>query len=147
MGVPLKKNCPRCKEEKDIECFSIDRQKKSGYSCYCKDCNKKYYTENFNATDGLYKKKVTERNKNRAKAIRQFVFNYLKIHPCACGESDPIVLEFDHLQDKEIEISKMVRDKKPIEIIQKEISKCQVLCANCHRRKTAKDFGWYKDLV
>lgn len=145
MGVPLK-YCPKCKKTKTLESFSKDSKRKSGYCCYCKDCNKNYYTVNFNAPDGAYKKKVTERNKIKAKIVRQFVFDYLKVHPCVCGESDPIVLEFDHLENKEIEISKMVRDKRRIEEIQKEIDKCQVLCANCHRRKTAKDFGWYKDL-
>jgi hypothetical protein len=28
--------------------------------------------------------------------------------------------------------------------VKNEIEKCDVRCANCHRRKTAKDFNWYK---
>lgn len=147
MDIPLKE-CPKCLETKSFSDFSKDKQTKSGYSCYCKSCHKKYYDKNYNAEDGVFKKKITERNKIRARIIRQFVFDYLQKHPCIdCGESDPICLDFDHLSDKKIEVSILVKDKKPIEVISQEIEKCVVRCANCHRKKTAKDFGWYKDLI
>ena len=28
--------------------------------------------------------------------------------------------------------------------LKQEIAKCEVVCANCHRRRTAKQFGWYR---
>jgi hypothetical protein len=28
--------------------------------------------------------------------------------------------------------------------ILEELQKCDVRCANCHRRKTARDFKWFK---
>jgi len=60
------------------------------------------------------------------------------------GESDPVVLEFDHQRDKVYAISWLVYNKRKIEVLQAEIEKCLVRCANCHRRKTAKDFGFYR---
>lgn len=63
-----------------------------------------------------------------------------------CGETDPVVLDFDHLRDKKENISWLVCHGAKLEIITEEIAKCEVRCANCHRRKTAKQFDWYKDV-
>ena len=52
-----------------------------------------------------------------------------------CGESDPLVLEFDHLRDKSFAISRGWADRG-WESILREIEKCEVVCANCHRRRT-----------
>ena len=53
-----------------------------------------------------------------------------------CGIKNHIVLDFDHLRDKKYNISKMVRDGFPWKVIKKEIEKCEVVCANCHRIRT-----------
>lgn len=56
---------------------------------------------------------------------------------CAdCGEDNPIVLDFDHLHDKKYNISRMVHEGFSWKAIQKEIDKCDVVCANCHRIRT-----------
>jgi hypothetical protein len=70
---------------------------------------------------------------------REFVFNYLQEHPCVdCGLSDPIVMEFDHVRGRKIkEVSQLVQDGVRLERLSDEIAKCDVRCANCHRRKTA----------
>jgi hypothetical protein len=44
------------------------------------------------------------------------------------------------LPGKVADVSQMVRDGSPIVKIQREIAKCVVRCANCHRRKTAREF-------
>ena len=81
------------------------------------------------------------------KRNREYVDRYLKNHPCVdCKESDIIVLEFDHIGDQKIDaISVAIRNCWAISKLQAEIDKCEVRCANCHRRKTAKQFGWYKN--
>ena len=64
-----------------------------------------------------------------------------------CGEKDPIVLEFDHMdgkKSKHYEVSTLVSSGRSLSVIMEEISKCVVRCCNCHRRKTAKTLGWYK---
>ena len=75
---------------------------------------------------------------------KAFILQYLVTHPCVdCGEADPIVLEFDHVKGKKTcDISKMSGHARSLLVIEKEIAKCEVRCANCHRRKTRKQFSW-----
>jgi len=53
------------------------------------------------------------------------------------------VLEFDHFRDKRANVSKVVMECWRWETIEAEIAKCEIQCANCHRRKTARDFKWH----
>jgi hypothetical protein len=76
-----------------------------------------------------------------------YVISYLLTHPCVdCGEADPVVLTFDHRDPKEKKqnVSLMIANGYALNTLIAEIKKCDVRCANCHRRKTAKQFGWWK---
>lgn len=97
-----------------------------------------------------YSKAHYEKNKEKLKtrAIRNtdvkkkrnqgFVDEYLEKHPCVdCGEKDIIVLEFDHVRGtKRMAICEMAMRSYSIKAIEDEIAKCEVRCANCHRRVT-----------
>ena len=92
--------------------------------------------------------KEKEYDKNRIDTLRQKLFNFLQKNPCVkCGEADPVVLQFDHLRDKEYNISDMIRRGLSWKNIKNEIDKCQILCANCHARKTAEQFNWYSRIT
>jgi hypothetical protein len=61
---------------------------------------------------------------------------YKSTHPCTdCGEADPVVLEFDHLGGKDFNLS--TGGSRSLTLVIAEIQKCEVVCANCHRRRTA----------
>jgi len=93
---------------------------------------------------------VGKRNKKLIKQNQQLIFDYYRENPCIdCGETNPVVLEFDHRDgvDKKGDISKLVARGLCWERIKEEIDKCDVRCANCHRIRTAKQFGWYKGLI
>ena len=75
--------------------------------------------------------------------IRDWLLAYLIEHPCVdCGEADPIVLEFDHRGDKAFNLGSAARSRRGLASIQAEVAKCDVRCANCHRRKTYAERGF-----
>jgi hypothetical protein len=77
-----------------------------------------------------------------AKQRAEQLVELLRARRCAdCGESDPLVLEFDHLGNKRFGIAKGLRDRN-WQAVRDEIDKCDVVCANCHRRRTARPGGF-----
>jgi hypothetical protein len=76
---------------------------------------------------------------------RREVYAYLLEHPCVdCGEPDPVVLEFDHVRGaKRLPVKRMLAGTYSLKAIFEEIAKCEVRCANCHRRVTAERGGFY----
>ncbi len=71
------------------------------------------------------------------KEIRDWIKRYKEGQSCKfCNESNPIVLEFHHKnkKDKVMTVSKMVSLGYNIDLIKLEMSKCVVLCSNCHKK-------------
>ena len=84
------------------------------------------------------KEKTKGRMAKRRKEAFDFVSSYKEDSGCVdCGEKYPyFVLHFDHLGDKEFNISRYRENRLSIEDIKKEIDKCEVVCANCHAIRT-----------
>lgn len=79
--------------------------------------------------------------------LRQYANDYLRQHPCMdCGEADPTVLDFDHRDgmQKLSSISRIIFDGMSMARLIAEIAKCDIRCANCHRRRHAKDKQAFK---
>ncbi len=78
-----------------------------------------------------YQQKYRSRGKKLMK-------EYLEAHPCTdCGESNPWVLEFDHVRgEKKNDVGKLVCMGRAVATIEAEIAKCEVVCANCHKIRT-----------
>lgn len=82
-----------------------------------------------------HKLDISKKNhKQRMKAM-EFIWNYKTLHCCKhCEENHPAVLCFHHRDpsEKEYEIGRLVTRGRSLEIIKKELEKCDVLCMNCH---------------
>lgn len=68
---------------------------------------------------------------------RQFLDRY-KDRPCAdCGEKHPpCVMDFDHVRGKKVFGIGGGMAGRSLDTIRREIAKCDVVCANCHRLRT-----------
>ena len=114
---------------------------KNKYDKRCKPCKRKYDRDYWEKTKWLRNIRKTEHKRLRKERNVGHILEYLKRHPCKdCGETDPVVLEFDHRGDKNYHISEM--SDFSLSNLKAEIAKCDVRCANCHRRKTAIEFNY-----
>jgi len=141
------KKCYKCKQELSLSCFTKSKAKKDGLNGTCRECHKKYTRQHYNNNKSYYKNKAKKARKAYKQEIHTFLAEYFKTHPCVdCGETNFMVLEFDHKDPhtKYMSICSMITGQKPIGLVKKEIQKCEVRCANCHKIKTAHQLGWWK---
>src|ERR1700722_10849453 len=138
------KFCPRCKVTKSLDEFFKKRDRLAG--AYCKPCQLAYVREHYRRTKGAYNARryvLAEIYKERN---RRLVYAYLAENPCVdCTERDVLVLDFDHVRGAKLSsISRMINDCVSVGKLYAEIEKCEVRCANCHRRKTAFECDSYR---
>ena len=141
-----KKICNHCGLPKDEEEFNWRFKSLGIRNKACRDCqhgfNKTYYEGD---AKERHLQQVKERTEAAREAAREYVYSYLLTHPCeSCGERDPRVLEFHHVGQKDLAITRMVTGGFSIARIEAEIRKCKVYCANCHRRVTIEERGWFR---
>jgi hypothetical protein len=110
---------------------------------------REYSREHYRRNTARYAKADWGRKRCDRKDLNREIDEYLREHPCVdCGESDPLVLDFDHRDGVEkLETVAFLRAKGRRDESFAEIEKCEVRCSNCHQRRTAKQFGWTKLLV
>jgi len=141
----MKRTCYACQVEKDLETnFYTHPYGKDGYQGKCKACILIERKDQYAKNPELKKQQVKElRRRNQ-----QFIWDFYSTHPCVdCGEDDPIVLELDHVRGKKVAgVSQLVHNTRSLKVIEDEIAKCEVVCANCHRRRTANTQGWFADV-
>lgn len=113
----------------------------------CRPCRSEYGKEHYAANRQHYIDGEARRKRAKAKDRITFLLEYFRSHPCVdCAESDPLVLEFDHVGEKRFDIGKAIRDRSWQSILD-EIAQCEVVCANCHRRRTAQRGGHVRALL
>jgi hypothetical protein len=83
----------------------------------------------------------------RRRERAEFFLEYFAEHPCTdCGETDPVVLEFDHVGEKNFDIGKGFESFGWQRILD-EIEACEVVCVHCHRRRTCRRAGNWRAVL
>lgn len=143
----MEKICSKCKQSLPLSEFRDQAEGLFGKRAICKVCervnSKLYYHQN----KGKVKDLVRKGHKSRKISDSERLLMYLALHPCVdCGERDPVVLEFDHVRgEKRYNILSMVSSSMSWSSILQEIKKCDVRCANCHKKIIAIRKGSYFD--
>ncbi len=138
MFVPGEKRCGRCgliKAEAEFNRLRDGRQH------WCRECFREY----FRARGDVHRQQSMAAQRSRRARLRAFLDDYLERRPCRdCGESDVRVLEFDHVGEKSMDIAALWRLGRSLEELEAEVAQCQVVCVNCHRRRTSQRAGWWR---
>lgn len=83
------------------------------------------------------KEKNLKRQRDKRSSVRKYIQDIKTNATCTdCKEDYPYwILEFDHLEDKLFTISQ-AGPSSGLKALEREIKKCEIVCANCHRNRT-----------
>jgi hypothetical protein len=73
-------------------------------------------------------------NKRRGERNKEWLKNYKATLSCACGEHDPVCLDFHHTNPDEKSNGVAYFIKASLTRLKEEIAKCIPICAHCHRK-------------
>ena len=147
------KICSKCSLPKPEAEYFVKDKKSGRLHAQCKACyrehRKTYYAEHYEKYKTLYRSRAKERRHTLKREFQDNIIAYLTGKCCSiCNESDMRTLEFDHINPdtKLFSVSQAVKLGYRWKDIAIEIQKCRILCANCHKKHTASQQGWYKNL-
>ena len=141
---PPMRKCGRCGQVKSASDFSWHRKARNQRDSYCRICRAAYKREHYLAHRERYVENAVRRKRTLIAERVAYLVAFLRDHPCVdCGEPDTLVLEFDHIGHKRFSISAGLRGRNWQSVLD-EMTRCDVVCANCHRRRTARRGGFMR---
>src|SRR5438034_8725314 len=134
--------CTKCGGIKPLEAFPPVRRGEPKLQTWCRECFAAYGREYYRKNRDVQKARLLRNASARRADNRMRAIEYLKAHPCVdCAETDIVVLQFDHLRDKKTDVTVLITSGATWAAIEREIAKCEIRCANCHRLETARRYA------
>ena len=134
------RTCSKCKFTIPTANFYIRANNRYYSSCKkCLSIQRKNRYLNHKTTEE-YKARQRASKKERKRALKENIRRLKEKTPCYdCHENYPYyVMDFDHRDGeiKEGNVATLLGDRWAIEKLTNEIAKCDIVCANCHRKRT-----------
>jgi hypothetical protein len=154
----MSKVCTKCKEEKAFSEFFRTKKHSSGRKSWCKLCCRLHYEANRGSSQAAGRKWYSANKEKQKEACRKrykynkenglniigWLLSRYEGTPCMdCATVFPWrVMEFDHRPEEQKAFGVSSRNAllvspETIAEVEKEIAKCDLVCANCHRIRTA----------
>ncbi len=133
--------CRICNKQLEIELYSRSDLNHQDYRCRkCAYSSRKAHLKRYRAT--LNGQQYVRRSKAKQTIKLRRLVSQLKNRPCAdCyGWFKPYQMDFDH-RDPSLKVCNVSRIQRSVSKLYREIQKCDVVCANCHRERTHKQQG------
>ena len=128
----MEKLCQSCKK---VKYHNVRSTGKPQY--VCRDCHREWCKRDYRNRTGEYKERSSRHRQKYKSQYNEFI-RWLKDNQ-SCIDCSGVFrfwqLDFDHLRDKEYNVSQMVYHPR-IESLQREILKCELVCKNCHANRT-----------
>lgn len=127
------KLCSGCNTEKPTSEFTKDKSRADGLHRLCKQCKREHHNSRY-AANPEYKAKRQARERVRVERFESIVLEAKAGGCIKCDEKEPCCLDFHHIDSSTKDGIIAERRNASEAWIRKEIEKCVVLCANCHRK-------------
>ena len=129
--TPGQRYCKHCGRIKPEDQFKSRRPRRQTLTKLCQTCRQGQTRSVINPTTA----------KGKCKARWE---EWKEKNPCVvCGETDPQLIEADHLRDKVSHCSNYIywASHGGVPALERELEKCQSLCRWCHRLKSDREQG------
>lgn len=143
IGPEDNRKCSKCSLIKLANEFYLRKKgpRAGDYYEKCKECMKSRGRNYYHQNHERQLKLALLRKERYIEERRGYINEYKRNKTCMdCrGKFPPVAMDFDHREDeaKSRTISRMVfRDTSNFEKIKEEMTKCDLVCANCHRVRT-----------
>jgi hypothetical protein len=132
---PATKICCRCSQPRPVEDFNKNRKRRDGLQSFCRTCDngqrRAWYRQ-----PGMKDAEIARNREQRRAIVEWFAELKSRLKCDQCPENHPATLDFHHrnAEEKDFGLAELSRKSTNKDRILRELAKCQVLCANCHRK-------------